>query len=126
MWEEPFGRVAAEAMINGIPALVGDRGALPDVVGGDEAAGGGGRVLPIPEWMTPSTTTLPGERDVQAWYEAVCALWDDAALYESLGARAREIADARYSERVSRAQHVSYFTSLGPGSCPLPVHTSAR
>ena len=31
--EEPFGRVAAEAMINGIPALVSNRGSLPHVVG---------------------------------------------------------------------------------------------
>src|SRR4029453_6295483 len=29
IWEEPFGRVPAEAMINGVPALVSDRGALP-------------------------------------------------------------------------------------------------
>ena len=126
VWEEPFGRVAAEAMINGIPPLVGNRGALPEVVAGDAATGGGGRVLPIPDWMTPSTNQLPSESDVTPWYEAVCALWDDAALYESLGARAREIAEARYSERVSRARHVDYFTSLKPGGCPLPFHTSAR
>jgi glycosyltransferase involved in cell wall biosynthesis len=126
VWEEPFGRVAAEAMINGVPPLVGNRGALPDVVGGDAAAGGGGRVLPIPDWMTPSTARVPDESDVQPWYDAVCALWDDAALYESLGARAREIAQARYSEEVSRAQHVDYFTSLKPGASPLPSHTSAR
>ena len=59
VWEEPFGRVAAEAMINGVPALVGNRGALPQVVGGDFAEGGGGRVLPIPDWMTDQTTRLP-------------------------------------------------------------------
>ena len=53
IWEEPFGRVAAEAMINGIPPLVGNRGALPEVCGGDASEGGGGRVLPIPAWMTP-------------------------------------------------------------------------
>ena len=35
VWEEPFGRVAAEAMINGIPPLVSDRGSLPDVIGGE-------------------------------------------------------------------------------------------
>ena len=28
VWDEPFGRVAAEAMINGIPPLVSDRGSL--------------------------------------------------------------------------------------------------
>ena len=43
VWEEPFGRVAAEAMINGIPALVSDRGALPDVIRGDAPADAGGR-----------------------------------------------------------------------------------
>ena len=126
VWEEPFGRVAAEAMINGVPPLVGDRGALPDVVGGDAANGGCGRVLPIPDWMTPATTRVPSEKDVEPWYDAVCTLWDDAELYESMATKAREIAETRYSERVSRAQHVNYFTSLEPGGRPLPSHTSAR
>lgn len=48
VWDEPFGRVAAEAMINGVPAIVSDRGSLPHVVGGDESVGGGGLVRPIP------------------------------------------------------------------------------
>ena len=63
VWPEPFGRVAAEAMINGIPPLVGERGALPEVIGGDFAGGGGGRVLPIPVWMTHETTQLPSEQE---------------------------------------------------------------
>ena len=32
VFREPFGRVAAEALINGIPPLVSDRGALPETV----------------------------------------------------------------------------------------------
>ena len=32
VFAEPFGRVAAEAMINGVPALVSDRGGLPETV----------------------------------------------------------------------------------------------
>jgi len=32
-WEEPFGRVAAEAMVSGVPCVVSDRGGLPEVVG---------------------------------------------------------------------------------------------
>ena len=71
VWEEPFGRVAAEAMINGIPPLVGDRGALPHVIGGDFANGGGGRVLPIPEWMTDQTTPPSNEQEIEPWYDAV-------------------------------------------------------
>ena len=119
VWEEPFGRVAAEAMINGVPPIVGNRGALPHVVGGDFVNGGGGRVLPIPEWMTSKTTRLPTEQELEPWYEAVCALWDDAALYQSMGARARQIAEERYSEDVSRKRHVDYFTSLKAGRRPI-------
>ena len=81
--------------------------------------GGGGRVLPIPEWMTFKTTKLPSEQEVEPWFEAVCALWDDPALYRSIATRARQIADERYSERVSRKKHVDYFTSLKPGGRPL-------
>jgi glycosyltransferase involved in cell wall biosynthesis len=122
VWEEPFGRVAAEAMINSIPALVSSRGSLPHVVGGDFSDGGGGRVLPIPEWMTFKTTTLPSESEIEPWFDAVCSLWDDAALYRRMAARAREIAVDRYSEEVSRSKHVGYFTSLKPGGCPIALH----
>ena len=119
VWEEPFGRVAAEALINGIPPLVGNRGALPDVIGGDFACGGGGRVLPIPDGMTQRTTTLPSAQEVEPWFDAVCTLWDDPALYESMAARGRQIAEERYSEEVSRRKHVDYFTSLAPGGYPF-------
>jgi glycosyltransferase involved in cell wall biosynthesis len=112
VWAEPFGRVAAEAMINGIPALVSERGSLPHVLGGDFSAGGGGRVLPIPEWMTFKSTRLPSEAEVQPWFDAVCELWDDAALYERVASRARQIAEARYGEDVARQRHVAYLTSL--------------
>ena len=119
VWEEPFGRVAAEAMINSIPPLVSDRGSLPAVVGGDFGHGGGGRVLPVPEWMTPQTTRLPSEAEAEPWYEAVCDLWDDRELYHSIAARAHEIAGERYGESVSRRKHLDYFTSLRPGGSPL-------
>lgn len=126
VWEEPFGRVAAEALINGIPPIVGTRGALPDVIGGDFATGGGGRVLPIPDWMSHRTTTLPSEQEIEPWYNAVCALWDDAALYQEMASRGREIADQRYSEDVSRKRHVQYFTSLTPGGQPLAVRAPSE
>ena len=121
VWEEPFGRVAAEAMINGVPALVSDRGALAHVIGGDFTDGGGGRVLHIPDWMTAQTTRLPTEHEVEPWFDAVCALWDDAELYRSMAARARQIAESHYGEQVSRKRHVDYFVSLRPGGTTLPL-----
>ncbi len=126
VWEEPFGRVAAEAMINGIPPLVSDRGSLPTVIGGDFHAGGGGRVLPVPEWMTFKTTRLPSEAEIEPWFDAICALWDDEGLYHAVASRARAIAGQRYSEAVSRDTHVRYFTSLTPGSSPLPARHARR
>jgi glycosyltransferase involved in cell wall biosynthesis len=125
VWEEPFGRVAAEAMINAIPPIVSNRGSLPQVVGGDFSAGGGGRVLPIPEWMTFKTTRLPSEQEVEPWYAAVCALWDDPALFHSVATRAHQIAEERYSEEVSRKRHLDYFTSLRSGACPIAKQLKA-
>jgi len=119
IWEEPFGRVAAEAMINRIPPLVSNRGSLPHVLQGDFSSGGGGRVLPVPDWMTVDATRLPTTDEIEPWYDAVCALWDDAALYDAMSARAGAIADARYSEAVSRQRHVDYFTSLKPAGRPI-------
>jgi glycosyltransferase involved in cell wall biosynthesis len=119
IWPEPFGRVAAEAMINGIPPLVSDRGALPQVVRGDAAEGGGGRVLPVPDWMTAESLRLPSESEVQPWYDAVCELWDHPARYEQLAARAHQIANERYREELSRERHVRYFTNLTAGGPPF-------
>jgi glycosyltransferase involved in cell wall biosynthesis len=59
IWDEPFGRVAAESMVNGIPPIVSNRGALPDVIDGDATAGGSGLVRDIPEWMTPPAHVSP-------------------------------------------------------------------
>jgi glycosyltransferase involved in cell wall biosynthesis len=116
---EAFGRVAAEAMINGIPPIVSQRGGLPDTVGGDFATGGGGRVLPVPDWMTVSDPRLPSEEEVRPWLDAVCELWDDQVLYGRVAARARDIAAERYSEAVSRARHLEYLTSRRAGCRPF-------
>ena len=119
VWDEPFGRVAAEALINGVPPIVSDRGSLPHVVGGDEAEGGAGRVVPLPEWMTFRTTRLPDASEVEPWFRAVCELWDDPARYDALADRGRRLAQARYGEAASRRLHVDYFTHLGPEGRPF-------
>ena len=70
-FNEPFGRVAAEALVNGIPPLVSDRGGLPQTVRG------AGRVIALPDWMTEGSSTLPSETEARPWFDAVCELWDD-------------------------------------------------
>jgi glycosyltransferase involved in cell wall biosynthesis len=103
---ESFGRVAAEALVNGIPPIVSNRGGLPETVGG------GGIVLPLPEWMTAESTELPAPDEVQPWFDAVCGLWDDPVRYELASKRARSEAE-RFSEPVLRRRYLDYFESLG-------------
>ena len=115
VWEEPFGRVAAEAMVNGIPPIVSNRGALPDVIEGDATSGGGGLVRPVPDWMTPAGTRIPSEHEIEPWFGAVCALWDDADLYEAVSARGRAIAERalqrkRVARQAPRLLHVARTT----------------
>ena len=123
-WAEPFGRVAAEAMINGIPALVSNRGALPDVVGGDFSEAGGGLVLPLPEKLEPQGTTLISEDEAQPWFDTICRLWDDDDYYQDVASRASQIAQERYSETVLQKQYLNYFTSLQPGGSVLGQTTA--
>jgi len=109
VFAEPFGRIAAEALINGIPPLVGNRGALPDTVDG------GGRVLPIPDWMTEAGKDLPSAEEVRPWFDAVCELWDDSERYAEASELARQTGERLYSEEVIRQRYLDYFASLGPG-----------
>ena len=110
---EPFGRVAAESLVNGIPPLVSDRGALPQTVHG------AGRVISLPEWMTPTSTALPSEAETQPWFDAVCELWDDPGLYAEASALARRTAAEVYGEPVLRKRYLDYFETLTASNAPL-------
>jgi glycosyltransferase involved in cell wall biosynthesis len=73
--EETFGRVVAEAQSSGIPALVSERGALPEILGG------GGLAMPL-------------DAGFDAWLAAFNRIWDDRALYDRSAAAARAAAAA--------------------------------
>ena len=108
VFHEPFGRVAAEAMINGIPSLVSDRGALPETVGD------GGIVLPLPAWMEPGGRRVPDAEEVTPWFEAVTRLWDDTAEYQRVATAARATAHRLYDETSLHRSHAAFFTTPGP------------
>jgi len=105
---EAFGRIAAEAMINGVPAIVSDRGALPETVAE------GGVVLPLPEWMVATELRIPTEAEMQPWFDAVVRLWDDADAYEQVAANGRAVAARLYDEADVRRSYVDYFEDPGP------------
>jgi len=103
---EPFARVAAEALINGVPPIVSDRGGLFETV--DD----GGIVLPLPEWMTPDTRRVPEEAEVEPWFAAVTRLWDDDQAYAAASAAARAAGVRLYGEERLRAAYDRWFRRI--------------
>jgi glycosyltransferase involved in cell wall biosynthesis len=106
LWRETFGRVAAEAMANGIPVLASDRGALPETVGA------GGFVFHIPARYTPSGGGgVPTAAEVEPWIEVIERLWDDPEWEAAQRARARAAASWWDEDRVVE-EYLDYFRSL--------------
>jgi glycosyltransferase involved in cell wall biosynthesis len=105
VWDEPFGRVAAEALLNGVPPLVSDRGGLA------EAANGGGYVLPLPPSLTLESRTPVAAEDVTPWLEQIIRLADDEEYYAAASVRARRAGAAFQPDTLAR-RYVDYFTSI--------------
>ncbi len=105
LWWESQGLVAVEAMMNGIPVIGSDRGAIP------ETLGAAGIVLPIPERLTPHTRELPTAEEVAPWVEAIIRLWDDAEFYREHQRRA--LAESRrWDAEVLEPRYVAFFEEL--------------
>ena len=111
LWRESFGRVAAEAMINGIPVLASRRGALPEVLGD------AGFLLGVPARYTPVSDLVPTADEVSPWVETVIRLWDDAALYEAESGRSLAAAEAWRPERLAE-QYDGFFRRQFSASRP--------
>jgi glycosyltransferase involved in cell wall biosynthesis len=69
-WEdETWGRVVTEAQFSGIPAIVSDRGGLPEAVG-------------------PGGIIVPHDAPASVWADVVTSLWSDETTYTELSAAA--------------------------------------
>jgi|GEM_PF-430425 len=109
--QESQGLVALEALVNGVPVVASDRGALPETLG--EA----GIVLPLPNRLTPKTRILPTAEEVAPWVEAVIRLWDDRDFAREHHRKAlRET--RRWDAEALEAQYVQFFNELRPDSAP--------
>ena len=96
---ENAGLVAMEAMLNGIPVLASNRGALPETIGD------AGFLFDIPAKYTPETRDVqvprPTAEEVEPWVETIIRLWDDAAEYERWSRAARERAQQWHPDRLA-------------------------
>lgn len=102
---ESFGRIAAEAMSNGIPVVASDRGALPETVGS------GGVVLRIPQHLTSETRSIPSTEDIQPWIDTIIDHWDNELKYARLSEQAKREA-SRWRPDVLTPQFLKLANSL--------------
>jgi glycosyltransferase involved in cell wall biosynthesis len=108
LWRETLGRVAMEALANGLPVLASDRGALPETLG--EA----GFVFMLPARCMPVGREVPTAREVAPWVAVVERLWDDRAFEESHRAKARQEA-TRWEDGRIGDEFESFFSRVGCG-----------
>ncbi len=112
LWRESFGRVAAEALANGLPVLASDRGALP------ETLGDAGFLFTLPTRCMPSGSAVPSAREVRPWLATIERLWDDPAWETAHRARAREAAERWQPDRLADA-YLRFFKTVGSAETPI-------
>jgi glycosyltransferase involved in cell wall biosynthesis len=113
---ESFARIPAEAMLNGIPVLASDRGAL------SETLAEGGYTFGIPERLTPQTRTYPTPEEVRPWLETIERLWDNSALYMEEGRRCLRAAAAWRPEQLLPRFEI-FFADVANGRVTAPLAT---
>ena len=64
-WHEGWGRVASEAVLNRIPALVAKNGGL------EEAMAGAGIALDVPSTLHDDPARMPSDEEIAPWLEAL-------------------------------------------------------
>ncbi|WP_299393074.1 glycosyltransferase [uncultured Desulfovibrio sp.] len=114
LWYESWGRVATEAVLNGIPVLASRSGGLP------EAVGEGGICLDAPEACRKDHLRLPTEEEMRPWMDALkrlltedwtepCARAAAAHDVERYADRLLELLQPLFDRRASC--HPQYFRS---------------
>jgi glycosyltransferase involved in cell wall biosynthesis len=116
VWEEPAGRVAAEALANGIPPVVSSRGGLPEV------CGEGGFVLPLPESVIKNPNLPVPPHCVEPWLELLMRLVDDDDDYAQACHRAAT-AGAAYDAKCLSPRYAEFFRVVLKGRIPPPRAT---
>ncbi|MCP1305485.1 glycosyltransferase [Halomonas sp. R1t8] len=107
LWWESSGRVLAEAMLNGIPALITNRGGMPEMV--DDA----GIAFDFPEECHEEPYQhLLSDDELQPLLNAVIAFYDDEALYQSYVERAKHVGEQKHHLDKATQRLVNAFTPL--------------
>jgi len=91
LWWESGGRVLAEAMLNGIPAIITDRGGMPEMIGD------AGFKVKFPKSCHESPyTEVPVSTALQPIIDKIIQLYDDEELYQSYVSKAVRVGKERH------------------------------
>jgi glycosyltransferase involved in cell wall biosynthesis len=94
---EAAGRVAMEAMYNGIPSLVSDRGALPEIVANTD------NVLALPSTLTLTYREAVKAEDAQPWVDKILSIFDDEDGYRRQSQQVKTFAQEHYHPNITLA-----------------------
>ncbi|WP_208107369.1 glycosyltransferase [Halomonas ventosae] len=107
LWWESGARVLVESMINGVPAVVTDRGGSPEMIQN------GGLKIKLPEQCHEKPfTSLPKPELLQPLLDRIIQLYDDEVLYQQYVARAREVGRTRHALATSTGRLMEAFAPL--------------
>jgi glycosyltransferase involved in cell wall biosynthesis len=107
LWWESSGRVLAEAMLNGIPAIITDRGGMPEMVG--EAAV---RMTLPAACHEPPFDKLPKPALLEPLIARIERFYDDEAHYQTFVDRACEVGRTRHGLQANTARLVRALAPL--------------
>jgi glycosyltransferase involved in cell wall biosynthesis len=122
LWWEAYGRVISEAAINKIPAVVTNRGGLP------EAAGRTGFIIDMPQELYKAPyNRLPSAEKIREFINTIIKLEDDPVTYKSI----TDTIDAYHPEQKlieSQAALHNYLRSITRDTKihPTPVQWTKR
>jgi len=104
LWWESGSRVLAEAMLNGIPAIVTDRGGSPEMIGN-----AGIRIKLPDECHQQPYTSLPKIEMMEHLVDKIIQLFDDKVLYNEVVARARHVGATLHNINTSTQRLIQAF-----------------
>lgn len=107
LWWESAGRVLAEAMLNGIPAVITDNGGMPGMIGD------AGIALKLDAaYHQPPYTLVPGEAALEPLLAFILRIYDDPAEYARWVDRAYRVGGERHRLEAAGERLIAALTPL--------------
>ncbi|WP_280565247.1 glycosyltransferase family 4 protein, partial [Chromohalobacter sp. 48-RD10] len=107
LWWESGARVLAEAMLNGIPAIVTNHGGSPEMIQD------GGIIVDLPpECFKKPYDHVPSHDELEPITSSIITLFDNKEYYNDLASKAKSVGERLHDMDVSVSRLASTFESL--------------